>query len=60
MIRKGQILEITRRNPHGQAWAFAALLGVRHQPQNGSNLVLVVGNLVPAICSSMQEMRMYW
>ena len=29
MIRKGQILGITRRNLHGQAWAFAALLGVR-------------------------------
>jgi transposase, IS6 family len=29
MIRKGQILGITRCNLAGQAWAFAALLGVR-------------------------------
>ena len=29
MIRKGQVLGITRGNLHGQAWAFAALLGVR-------------------------------
>ena len=28
MIRKGQVLGITRRNLHGQAWVFAALLGV--------------------------------
>jgi transposase, IS6 family len=29
MIRKGQGLGITRRNLHGQAWLFGALLGVR-------------------------------
>ena len=29
MIRKGQVLGITRRNLAGQAWAFAALLGVQ-------------------------------
>jgi hypothetical protein len=29
MIRKGQGLGITRRNPHGQAWLFGALLGVK-------------------------------
>ena len=28
MIRKGQVLGITRRNLHGQAWVFGALLGV--------------------------------
>jgi transposase, IS6 family len=28
MIRKGQVLGITRYNLHGQAWVFAALLGV--------------------------------
>jgi hypothetical protein len=26
MIRKGQVLGITRKNLHGQAWVFAALL----------------------------------
>jgi transposase, IS6 family len=29
MIRKGQVLGITRNNLPGQAWVFAALLGVR-------------------------------
>ena len=29
MIRKGQVLGITRKNLHGQAWLFGALLGVR-------------------------------
>jgi hypothetical protein len=29
MIRKRQRLGITRRNLHGQAWLFIALLGVR-------------------------------
>ena len=29
MIRKGQVLGITRRNLAGQAWVFAALLGVQ-------------------------------
>src|SRR5512132_2202649 len=29
MIRKGQVLGITRGNLYGQAWAFAAMLGVR-------------------------------
>ena len=29
MIRKGQVLGITRKNLHGQAWVFGALLGVR-------------------------------
>jgi len=29
MIHKGQVLGITRRNLAGQAWVFAALLGVR-------------------------------
>jgi len=29
MIRKGQVLGITRANLTGQAWAFAALLGVK-------------------------------
>jgi transposase-like protein len=28
MIRKGQVLGITRRNLHGQAWVFGALLQV--------------------------------
>jgi hypothetical protein len=28
MIRKGQVLGITRTNLHGQAWVFAALLGL--------------------------------
>jgi len=28
MIRKGQVLGITRHNLHGQAWVFAALLGI--------------------------------
>jgi hypothetical protein len=28
MIRKGQVLGITRGNLHGQAWVFRALLGV--------------------------------
>lgn len=28
MIRKGQVLGITRHNRHGQAWVFAALLGL--------------------------------
>ena len=28
MIRKGQVLGITRRNLHGQAWVFRAVLGV--------------------------------
>ena len=28
MIRKGQVLGITRQNLHGQAWVFAALLHV--------------------------------
>lgn len=27
MIRKGQVLGVTRRNQHGQAWPFGALLG---------------------------------
>jgi hypothetical protein len=27
MIRKGQVLGITRRNPHGQSWVLAVLLG---------------------------------
>jgi len=27
MIRKGQVLGITRCNLHGQAWLFGALLG---------------------------------
>jgi transposase, IS6 family len=27
MIRKGQVLGITRHNLHGQAWVFGALLG---------------------------------
>jgi hypothetical protein len=29
MIRKGQVLGMTRHNPAGQAWVFAALLGVQ-------------------------------
>ena len=29
MIRKGQVLGTTRGNMPGQAWAFAALLGVK-------------------------------
>jgi hypothetical protein len=29
MIRKGHGLGINRRNLHGQAWLFGALLGVR-------------------------------
>jgi transposase, IS6 family len=28
MIRKGQVLGITRHNLHGQAWVFGALLGI--------------------------------
>ncbi len=28
MIRKGQVLKITRTNLYGQAWIFGALLGV--------------------------------
>src|ERR1044071_9406226 len=28
MIRKGQVLGMTRRNLHGQAWIFGALLGI--------------------------------
>jgi len=28
MIRKGQVLGITRQNPYGQAWVFATLLGL--------------------------------
>jgi hypothetical protein len=28
MIRKGQVLGITRKNLHGQAWVFGALLAV--------------------------------
>jgi transposase-like protein len=29
MIRKGQVLGITRKNLLGQAWLFGALLGIR-------------------------------
>ena len=29
MIRKGQVLGITRANLTGQAWAFGALLGLK-------------------------------
>jgi hypothetical protein len=29
MIRKGQVLGITRNNLSGQAWIFGALLGIR-------------------------------
>ena len=29
MIRKGQVLGITRKNLHGQAWVFGALLDIR-------------------------------
>jgi hypothetical protein len=28
MIRKGQVLGITRQNLHGQAWVFGTLLGI--------------------------------
>jgi hypothetical protein len=28
MIRKGQVLEITRQNLHGQVWVFFALLDI--------------------------------
>ena len=28
MIRKGQVLGITRKNLYGQAWVFGALLGL--------------------------------
>jgi transposase-like protein len=28
MIRKEQVLRITRKNLHGQAWVFRALLGI--------------------------------
>lgn len=28
MIRKGQVLGITKKNLHGQAWVFGALLGI--------------------------------
>jgi hypothetical protein len=28
MIRKGQVLGVTRQNLHGQAWVFGALLGI--------------------------------
>ena len=28
MIRKGQVLGITRHNLYGQAWAFGSLLGI--------------------------------
>ena len=28
MIRKGQVLGITRQNPHGQAWVFGSLLDI--------------------------------
>jgi hypothetical protein len=28
MIRKGQVLGITRKNLHGQAWVLGALLGI--------------------------------
>ena len=28
MIRKGQVLGITRHNRHGQAWVFGSLLGI--------------------------------
>jgi len=29
MIRKGQVLGITRKNLHGQVWIFGALLGIQ-------------------------------
>ena len=29
IIRKGQALGITRKNLHGQAWVFGALLGLK-------------------------------
>ena len=32
IIRKGQVLGITRPNLHGQAWVFAALLGIKWLP----------------------------
>jgi len=32
MIRKGQVLGITRKNLHGQAWVFGTLLGVNYRP----------------------------
>jgi hypothetical protein len=28
MIRKGQVLGITKKNLYGQAWVFGALLGL--------------------------------
>lgn len=28
MIRKGQVLEITKKNLHGPAWVFGSLLGL--------------------------------
>jgi hypothetical protein len=28
MIRKGQVLGITKHNRHGQAWVFGSLLGI--------------------------------
>jgi hypothetical protein len=28
MIRKGQVLGITKQNLHGQAWVFGSLLGL--------------------------------
>jgi len=28
MIRKGQVLGITKENLHGQAWVFGSLLGL--------------------------------
>jgi len=28
MIRKGQVLGITKKNLHGQAWVFGSLLGL--------------------------------
>ena len=28
MIRRGQVLGVTRKNLHGQAWMFGALLGL--------------------------------
>jgi transposase-like protein len=29
IIRKGQVLGITKKNLHGQAWIFGALLGLK-------------------------------
>jgi len=29
IIRKGQVLGITRKNLHGQAWVFGALVGLK-------------------------------